>query len=68
MRPEISEKTEDKIRDWMDEHPEKGITNVGAAIDFLIPKGIEKDSEKLDYNMDEEAVREIVKEELDKEI
>lgn len=55
----------------MEEHPEKGISNVGRAIDYLIPKAL--DNENLDSKDDskdvnEAAVRQIVDDLLDKRL
>lgn len=46
MRPEISNSTKEKIEEWIENNPETGIKDVGPAIDYLIPKGIEKHKEE----------------------
>jgi len=66
MRPEISEETEEMIRDWIKENPDKGIRGVGPAIDYLVPKGIRADN-KIDSTEEEikERVIKDIKDELD---
>lgn len=60
MRPEISDETEEAIRQWIEDNPDKGISSVGPAIDYLVPKGIKRDNfEEGDLTKEEvEAVRE----------
>lgn len=47
MRPQISDKTVDRLEDWMEENPEKGITSVKGAIEYLVDKGIKADEQAL---------------------
>jgi len=59
MRPEISDETEQIIRKWIEENPDNGIRGVGPAIDYLIPKAINEENNKL-TEKEVEAVREIL--------
>jgi len=46
-RHRISEDTIEKIDDWMENHPEKGITEYNKAIEYLVDKGIKADDQAL---------------------
>jgi hypothetical protein len=46
-RPPISDKTAEKIKEWMKNNPEKGISSLGKAIEYLVDKGIRADEKAL---------------------
>ena len=65
-RPSISDKTIEKVEDWIDANPEKGITENNKAIEYLVDKAIEYEENSEQVN--EEAVRKIVEDELNKKL
>jgi len=46
-RPSISDATVEKIEEWIENNPEKGIKSLGAAIEHLVDKGIKADEQGL---------------------
>jgi hypothetical protein len=62
-RPKISDKTIEKVQNWIDDNPSKGITATNKAIEYLVEKGLEKEDGLTDKQR--EAVEKIIEENLD---
>lgn len=58
-RPKISDETIEKIDDWIENHPEKGINARNKAIEYLVDKGIKADEEALTDQELTKRVREL---------
>ena len=61
MRPEIDDQTEEMIRKWLEENPDKGISGVGPAIDYLIPKAIDLKDRKQLSDEEIQAVKDLIR-------
>jgi hypothetical protein len=44
-RPKISDDLAEKIDEWIEENPEKGIKDRSAAVEYLVPKGMKAEKE-----------------------
>jgi len=57
-RPPISDKTVEKIEQWIEDHPEKGITSVSGAVEYLVDKGLKFEEQSLtEEEIDERLTR-----------
>jgi len=65
-RPSISDETIEKVQKWIDANPEKGITEINRAIEYLVDQAINDDKES--DNVNEKAVRQIVNDVLDEKL
>lgn len=65
-RPSISDETIKKVEKWIDANPEKGITEINKAIEYLVDQAITDKQESEDVN--EKAVRQIVNDVLDEKL
>jgi len=59
-RPKISDKTVEKIENFIKENPEKGISQVNKAIEYLVDKGIKYE--------DKNELKQEIKKEIKKEL
>jgi hypothetical protein len=60
-QPKLSEDIESRVEEWMENNPHKDISEKNKAIEHLLKKAL---GQKID-NETEEAIREIVREELE---
>jgi metal-responsive CopG/Arc/MetJ family transcriptional regulator len=60
-RPKISDELAEKIDEWIENNPEKGIKDRSAAVEYLVPKGIEAEKQSPTKQEIEQRLQELEK-------